>query len=74
MLYESIIPSNISIRLKENHNTETKCINYSILLIKQMTMQNISEGVEEMHTSYIAGRNVKQHNHFGEYFGIFSQS
>ena len=39
MLYESIIPSNISIRLKENRNTETKCINYSILLIKQMTMQ-----------------------------------
>ena len=39
-----------------------------------MTMQNISEGVEEMHTSYTAGRNVKQHNHFGEIFGIFSQS
>lgn len=42
------------------------------IILKRKTVSNISEAIEKLETSYIAGGNIKWRSHFGNQLGIFS--
>ena len=45
-----------------------------MVTIERQTTANAGDNVKQMELSYIVGRSLQRHNHFGILFGNFSES